>query len=98
MHMPRPPRVVHVITDAASPPPNASRNPRRVLSGLRVVLALLVLLVTALDAWLTAMLGTRPLIPAVYRALALFAREARAWADGIPEADLIDDPDREVRP
>ncbi|MFI6818705.1 hypothetical protein ACIBG7_40345 [Nonomuraea sp. NPDC050328] len=98
--MPRRPRVVYVVTDAV--PPRASRSLRRLLAWLRgalaLLLAVLVLLVTALDAWLTALIGIRPLIPAACRGLTLLAREARAWADGIPEADIVTDPDREVRP
>ncbi|MBA2896646.1 hypothetical protein [Nonomuraea soli] len=93
--MPRRPRVVYVITDAAPPRSAASRGLRLLLAGLREVLALilavLVLLVTALDAWVTARLGIRPVIPAGRRALAVLLREARAWIEDIPEADLIDD-------
>lgn len=65
---------------------------------VRLLAALLVLLITALDEWLTAVLGIRPLIPAAHQALALLVRECRDWADGVTDAEIVSDPDTEVRP
>ena len=60
------------------------------------VLAALVLLVTAADAWLSALLGVRPLIATAYRTVRYLADECRAWAAGVVEAEIVES-DRKVR-
>ncbi|MBO4274946.1 hypothetical protein [Microbispora triticiradicis] len=71
---------------------------------LRVALCVLVLLATALDAWLTALVGLPPLLPRVRRLAATLARvlaaECRACATtmtdpGVVDAEVIDT-DQEV--
>ncbi|MEV7807538.1 hypothetical protein AB0O28_31780 [Microbispora sp. NPDC088329] len=73
---------------------------------LCVALALLVLLVTAADAWLTALLGLPPLLPRVRRLAAAVARvvaaECRTCTSHLsdPGSDVVDaeviDTDQEV--
>ncbi|GAA5045553.1 hypothetical protein HNP84_002602 [Thermocatellispora tengchongensis] len=88
------PRIVYVITDAA--PPARARPLARLRTALLMLLAALVLLVTAADAYLTARIGVRPLIPAVRRLFALLAAECRTWVTGAAPAQVVDDPDRKV--
>mgnify|MGYP006976755733 CR=1 FL=1 len=72
---------------------------RGLWAGVRLVLAVLALVATAVDAYLTARLGWRPILPAIGRLAALAAREARLRAAGVVDAEVIDDsdqPDQEV--
>lgn len=68
----------------------------RLWVGLRVVLCVLTLLVTAVDAWLTALLGVRPLTPVLRRLAAVIADECRTCAAGAIDADVIEDSEGKV--
>ncbi|MFI7028389.1 hypothetical protein ACIBK1_06740 [Microbispora rosea] len=65
-----------------------------------MLLCVLVLLVTAADAWLTALVGLPPLIPRVRRLAALIATECRTCASSVTEPGVINaeviDTDQEV--
>lgn len=61
---------------------------------LRGVLAVLLLIVTALDALLTALLGTAPLAPKARRLGRAVADEYRAAAAGAVDAEVIDDEEK----
>ncbi|WP_182876114.1 hypothetical protein [Microbispora sp. H10670] len=73
---------------------------------LRVAVCVLVLLATAVDAWLTALVGLPPMLPRVRRLAAVLARvvitECRACTDHAfgPGGDVVDaeviDTDQEV--
>jgi hypothetical protein len=86
---------VYLITDA---PPRRDARPVRWRVWLRLTLAALALLVTAADAWVTAVLDTRPLIPAVRLAGARIIAWCRDRAAGVVPAEIVDDSDRKVRP
>ncbi|GAA2279233.1 hypothetical protein GCM10010149_23690 [Nonomuraea roseoviolacea subsp. roseoviolacea] len=68
----------------------------RLQAGARGALAMLMLLSTAADAWLSALLGLPLLAPAVRRLAAVIADECRACAAGAIDADVIEDPERQV--
>lgn len=68
----------------------------RLRTVLRVVWCLLALLVTAADAWLTALLGVRPLLPTLRRLAVVVAEECRSCADGAIDAEVIEDTEGEV--
>lgn len=63
---------------------------------VRVALAVLVLLVTAADAWLTALLGLPPLIPVLRHLAQVIADECRPCTPGVIDAEVVDDPEEEV--
>ena len=65
-------------------------------AGVRVAVAVLVLLATATDAWLTALLGLPPLIPALRHLTRMLADELRRRAAGAIDAEIINDPERKV--
>ncbi len=58
---------------------------------LRGLLAVLVLLLTGLDALLTALVGIRPLAPILTRLGHVIADEYRAGRHGYIDADVLDD-------
>ena len=100
-------RTVCVLGAAADerPRPGAwSRVRAWVRLALCVALALVVLLVTAADAWLTALLGLPPLLPRVRRLAAAIARvvaaEYRTCTSHLSDPGVIDaeviDTDQEV--
>ncbi|MEU9019978.1 hypothetical protein [Actinomadura sp. NPDC048394] len=61
----------------------------------RGVLAVLSLLATALDALVTALLGTAPLAPRLCRAGRVLADEYRAGRAGAVDAEVIDDNEKQ---
>lgn len=64
---------------------------------LRGLLAVLALVATAMDALVTALLGTAPLTPRLRRAGRVLADEYRAGHAGAVDAEVVDDHDeREV--
>lgn len=68
----------------------------RLRAGLRVTWCLLGLLATAVDAWLTALLGLAPFIPRLRRLAAVVADECRTCAAGAIDADVIEDTEEGV--
>ncbi|REE96641.1 hypothetical protein [Thermomonospora umbrina] len=89
----------------AALPEQAQDRPRsgrwaRMRPVLRGLLAVALLLVTAVDALLTALIGVRPLVPLLRSLAAVLADEYRAGRVGAIDADVIEDDDqseREVR-
>ncbi|MER5419894.1 hypothetical protein [Streptosporangium roseum] len=70
----------------------------RLHAAVRGALAVLVLLVTAADAWLTALLGLPPITPVLHRLTGVIADAWRSGAAGAIDAEVIDDPEQEVWP
>ncbi|MFD0887734.1 hypothetical protein ACFQ08_24600 [Streptosporangium algeriense] len=66
----------------------------------RIVLALLVLLLTALDEGISALLGWPPLLPTLRHLAAVVAGECRAASDRFTNGDVVEadviDTDEEV--
>ncbi|TDC55586.1 hypothetical protein E1281_11675 [Actinomadura sp. KC345] len=58
---------------------------------VRGLLAVLALLATAVDALVTALLGTAPLAPRLHRAGRIVADEYRAGHAGAVDAEVVDD-------
>ncbi|WP_061290421.1 hypothetical protein [Herbidospora cretacea] len=67
------------------------------LMALCAGLCLPALLITAADAWLTALVGLPPLIPALCRVARQIAHEYRMWLMGVVEADIVFDPNEPER-
>ncbi|MEU9832728.1 hypothetical protein AB0D67_14490 [Streptosporangium sp. NPDC048047] len=67
----------------------------RLRGAVRGALAVLMLLLTAADAWLTALLGLPPITPVLRRLAVVIADEWRTAAAGAIDADVIDS-DQEV--
>ncbi|OUC93114.1 hypothetical protein [Streptosporangium minutum] len=70
----------------------------RLRNAIRGALAVLVLLITAAEAWLTALLGLPPITPVLRRLTEVIADEWRTGAADAIDAEVIDDPDQEVWP
>jgi len=75
--------------------PGSGPTLAEVLDGLRAVV---ILLLTALDALLTALLGIRPLSPCLVHLGHVIADEYRAGRHGYVDADVVDDLECEVEP
>lgn len=80
------------------PPPHGQdeRPDRDLWSVLRGCVAVLVLVLTALDALVTAVLGVSPVTPVLSRLRHVIADEYRAARMGAVNAEPIDDQERKV--
>ncbi|GAA3801708.1 hypothetical protein GCM10022226_21920 [Sphaerisporangium flaviroseum] len=94
---PRPAWAVRVLMVACfARPCQWARPPEWLCAALRGLLAVLALLVTAADAWLTATLGLPPAAPMLRRLAEVVADAWRAGAARAIDAEIIDDPERKV--
>lgn len=76
---------------------HASRPDRpTVAEALLGMWAVLLLILTGIEALLTALIGIRPLSPVVARLGHVLADEYRAGRHGYVDADVTDDPESEV--
>ncbi|WP_344247302.1 hypothetical protein [Actinocorallia libanotica] len=87
--------VVHLHEPGRRQRPGSGHDEPTVYDGLRAVL---LLLLTGIDALLTALIGIRPLAPALSRLGHVIADEYRAGRHGYVDAEVVDDPECEVEP
>ncbi|MET8140399.1 hypothetical protein ABZU32_08840 [Sphaerisporangium sp. NPDC005288] len=84
-----------LITAIARPRQRAEWR-EQLRAALQGLLAVLVLLASAADAWLTATLGLPPAAPMLRRLAEVVADAWRTGAARAIDAEIIDDPERKV--